>query len=423
MENGFHKKPRWDTRASEASLRTINPIRGIVDGMKLEPNPDKDIIALSIGDPTKFGNLDPSEDVVDAVNVSLKSGKSNGYSPSVGFVDARAAVAKKYSHPDAPLTSEDVILTCGCSGALDLAIGVLADAGQNILVPRPGFALYATLAGSYDIEYRFYELMPCKSWEVDLENLESQIDEKTACIIVNNPSNPCGSVFSKEHIQDIIKIASKHHLPIVSDEVYADMVFSGSTFYSVASLASNVPVLTCGGLAKRYLAPGWRLGWILIHDPVGAFEEEVRLGLFRLSTKILGPCTLIQSALPAILEKTSNSFHENTMDILKTNAEICFKFLDATPGLKPIMPKGSMYIMCGIEIDKFHGFMDDMEFVQCLMSEESVFCLPGKCFEYPNYFRVVLCVPEEKTSEACKRIKEFCTRHYRGGLINTVEET
>ncbi|XP_071493551.1 tyrosine aminotransferase-like [Diadema antillarum] len=412
--NGHSKKARWVVSASDTSLRTINPIRGIVDGMKLEPNPEKDIIALSIGDPTKFGNLEPSDVVVDAVSASLKSGKNNGYSPSVGYVDARAAVARKYSHPNAPLTSEDVILSCGCSGALDLAIGVLADAGTNILVPKPGFSLYTTLSGSYDIEYRHYDLLPSKSWEADLENLERQIDEKTRCIVVNNPSNPCGSVYSKEHMLDIINIANKHCLPIVSDEVYADMVFSGNTFYSMASLATKTPVLTCGGIAKRFLCPGWRLGWVLIHDPIGAFDEEVRLGLFRLSTKILGPCTVIQSALPTILEKTPDSFHDNTVEILQRNAEICYRFFKSTPGLNPIMPKGSMYLMSGIDINDFQGFVDDMEFVQCLMSEESVFCLPGKCFEYPNFFRVVLCVPEEKTEEACKRIQEFCKRHYVG---------
>jgi tyrosine aminotransferase len=159
-----------------------------------------------------------------------------------------------------------------------MAIGVLADEGQNILVPMPGFSLYETLASSKGIECKFYKLLPQRKWEADLEHLESLIDQKTACIILNNPSNPCGSVYSEAHLKGFLRIAEKHNLPIIADEIYADMVFTGEKHIPLASIESNVPILSCGGLAKRFLVPGWRIGWICIYDRHARFAN-VRIGL------------------------------------------------------------------------------------------------------------------------------------------------
>lgn len=406
-----NKKSKWSVASSQMARRTFNPIRAVVDGMKLEPNPEKDLISLSIGDPTVFGNLGPSEEMKEAVKKSLDSGKSNGYAPSVGYEAGRAAVAKRFSLPDLPLEAKDVVFACGCSEALEMAILVLANPGQNVLIPKPGFSLYWTLCQAYNIDTKYYRLLPERSWEVDLEHLESLIDENTNSIVITNPSNPCGSVYSKEHILDICEVARRHRLPIIADEVYADMVFSDTKFYSVASLSDEIPVLTCGGLAKRFLCPGWRMGWILMQSRTGAFHEEIRRGLFNLSTRILGPCTLIQASVPAIFENTQPEFYSHAMEVFEQNAKLAFKTLSLIDGLKPVMPQGAMYLMCGLDSSYFKDIKDDQDFVEKLMCEESVFCLPAKVFEYPDFFRIVLSVPPEKVKIACQRIKEFCLRH------------
>lgn len=166
-------------------------------------------------------------------------------------------------------------MTSGASHALDLCIGTLACPGQNILVPRPGFPLYQTLSSLYKVETKFYDLKPDSNWEVDLEHLEAQIDDKTAAIVYNNPSNPCGSVFSKEHIEAILQIAERYHVPIIADEIYEDVVFSNYEFYPIASLSTEVPVLSVGGTTKKFLIPGWRMGWVIIHDRKNRFGQEV----------------------------------------------------------------------------------------------------------------------------------------------------
>uniref|UniRef100_A0AAV2KYK5 Tyrosine aminotransferase n=1 Tax=Knipowitschia caucasica TaxID=637954 RepID=A0AAV2KYK5_KNICA len=415
----------WEVKPSDMAQNTLNPIRAIVDGMKLNPNPEKPMIALSIGDPTVFGNLPTDKVVLQAMKDAIDSQKFNGYAPSVGYLQSRQAVANFYSSPEAPLDAQDVILTSGCSQAIDLAISVLCNPGDNILVPCPGFSLYKTLAVSMGIEVKLYNLLPEKAWEVDLQHLESLIDENTSCIIVTNPSNPCGSVFTKEHLEKILKVASRHCVPILADEIYSDMVshrqwtrhktsvFPGCSSPSMASLSADVPILACGGLAKRWLVPGWRLGWILIHDRNNIFGSEIRQGLVKLSQRILGACTIVQGALESILNNTPPSFYSSTVSFLQSNSEICFNELSAVPGLTPIMPSGAMYIMVGIDMENFPDFKNDVDFTERLVTEQSVFCLPASAFEYPNYFRIVVTVPEEQMVEACGRIREFCLTHYR----------
>ncbi|KAM4613970.1 tyrosine aminotransferase [Discoglossus pictus] len=408
------RKPRWAVRSSEMSKKTYNPIRAIVDNMTAKPNPDKQMIALSIGDPTIFGNLPTDDAVSKAMKDAIDSHKYNGYAPSIGYQASREVIAKYYTCQEAPLEAKDIILTSGCSQAIELALAVLANPGQNILVPRPGFSLYKTLALSLGVEVKFYNLLPEKSWEIDLKHMESLVDDKTACIIINNPSNPCGSVFSKKHLQKILSVASRQCVPILADEIYGDMVFDEGTFQSLAPLSSNVPILSCGGLAKRWLVPGWRLGWIQIHDRKDIFGKEIREGLVRLSQRILGPCTIVQGALEHIIKRTPQDFYVNTINFIKSNADLCYNTLCSVPGLYTIRPAGAMYLMVGIEMEHFPEFESDVDFTERMISEQSVFCLPATCFEYPNYFRIVLTVPEQMMLEACSRIREFCDQHYQG---------
>ena len=182
------------------------------------------------------------------------------------------------------ITADDVIIDSGCSCSLDMSICAIANAGDNILVPRPGFPLYKTLANGLGIETKEYDLEPLKRWECNLDHMESIIDDNTKAILVNNPSNPCGSVFSQDHLLEILKVADYHKIPIIADEIYEHFVFSGAnkSYVPIASLTSTVPVLSCGGLTKRYLVPGWRLGWITIHDRQVTLEIRLLIRLLGL---------------------------------------------------------------------------------------------------------------------------------------------
>lgn len=400
----------WEVRASTLARNTHNLIRDIVENLQVEPNPNKRLIALSVGDPTTFGNLNPPEQVLEAVRESIEWLSSRSYAPAKGHMEAREAVAK-YSAHQGNISPEDVILCSGCSHALELAITVIADAGQNVLVPRPGFMIYKTVTEGLGINIKYYSLLPDQQWKIDIEDLESQIDDDTAAIIVTNPSNPCGSVFDKEHLYEILDVAARNHVPIIADEIYEHFVFSNHEFTALSALSKDVPILSCSGLTKRFLVPGWRMGWVILHDRHNILGNEVRKGLSNLATKILGPNTLIQRALPAILSCTPQSFFDEVVLFIENQAKLAYEELRNAPGLRPTMPQGAMYMMVEIKMSLFPNFKNELQFVERMVSEQSVFCLPGQCFAFPNYMRIVLTVPEDIMREACKRITIFCKDH------------
>jgi tyrosine aminotransferase len=178
-------------------------------------------------------------------------------------------------------------------------------------------------------------------------------------------------------LEAILAIAEKHHIPVIADEIYCDLVFEGNSFYPMASLTSTVPVLAVGGLAKKWLVPGWRVGWILIHDRNDVFSE-INNGLHQLAQLILGPNSLIQAAIPDILEKTPESFYQETIKQLEGNVELSMKEVSKIDGMVPVNPQGAMYMMVRIEVEKFKDIESDVDFSAKLLDEENVVCLPGE---------------------------------------------
>ncbi|VDN25483.1 unnamed protein product [Cylicostephanus goldi] len=434
----------WSPMPQSAhAVNTVNPIRRIADAVTVAPNPNKSAIKLHLGDPTLSGALPPSQVAIDALLEATSSHMFDGYGPAVGALAAREAVATKYTHPQAPITADDVILASGCSHALQMAIEGLANPGDNILIPQPGFPLYSTLCRPHGIEDRAYKVDMANGGQIDLEYLETLIDDRTQALIVNNPGNPTGVVFSKEHLQDILagvgerrhcddggviekdwfsfclQFASRHRLVIIADEIYGDLTYDGAVFHPIATLSPKVPIITCDGLAKRWMVPGWRLGWLIVHDRFRVLSE-VRKGLVALSQKIVGPCSLIQGALPKILRDTPEEYFEHNRRVISRNAGVMNKTLKGIKGVHCLRPHGAMYMM--ISLDKsLYG--DDIQFSCNLIQEESVYCLPGSAFSSPGWIRLVLTQSEKISEEAALRIRSFCERHLNEADLADVGES
>lgn len=177
-------------------------------------------------------------------------------------------------------------------------------------------------------------------------------------------------------------MAKKYNVVIIADEIYEDMVFSGHEYVPIARICQesvdlNMPVLTCSGLAKRFLVPGWRFGWVAVNEPPSSDLSDVRKGLFDLSTLLIGSCTLIQAALPEIFEKAPESFYADVNRIFEQNAAYLTRELSSIRGLKVIKPQGTMYMLVGIDLEHFSRFKDDIEVSEMLLAEQSISVLPG----------------------------------------------
>ncbi|XP_024536669.1 probable aminotransferase TAT2 [Selaginella moellendorffii] len=407
---------RWAIGANPAALRSLNPIRRAMESMPTVQGRGKKPISLTLGDPCAFGEIKAPQVAVQALTDAISGFHYNGYSQAAGIYDCRSAVAEFLSK-DLPysLSADDIFMTAGCSQAIQFCIGALANSEKpsNMLLPRPGFPLYQSFCNLFGVEVREYDLLPNSDWEVDLRGVERLVDPDTAAIVLCNPGNPCGSVYTPHHLTQVAKLAGKLRVPIIADEIYAHMAFEGSKFVPMGAFASHVPVLTVGGISKRWFVPGWRLGWLSVCDPDCVLKEAKVLDAFtNLAQMHLSTCTPIQAALPKILQNTPQDFFSQTLDTLSTRADLCYERAQKTPGLScPSKPRGSMYIMIRIDSDKFKDLRDDKEFALALAKEEALGVLPGSAFGFPGWIRLLFAAPETILDESWDRLEAFCTRH------------
>ena len=224
-------------------------------------------INLGLGEPAKANGYELAPEINEAIIEVVKAETFNGYTQASGALPAREAIAKKFGTAEHPIDPNHVFLGFGCSGALYNAIAVMCERGDRILVARPGFPLCQPICQNLGVEFDCYDLLPDEGWQINLEHLKSQIKPTTKAILVNNPSNPCGSCFTKQHIEDILAIADEYRLPIVSDEVYYGLSYNEERpFYSFGNMTKTVPVICTGALSKIYCLPGWRCGWTIVYN-------------------------------------------------------------------------------------------------------------------------------------------------------------
>ena len=418
-------------QASIKSQNTKNPIRNIVDNLKRPMDHPSPFINLGLGDPTIHGNLPRPDGLTNIIKDVLMTSANDGYGPSTGLVAAREAIANSLEDQGYSVSPDNVVIGSGCSGALELVVSVLVNPGDNILIPNPGFALYQVLTEAIGGEVRKYNLKPEANWECDLAQMESLINDRTKAILINNPSNPCGSNFSREHLVQVAALAKKYNLPVIADEIYAGVVFNG-TFTAIHEVTTEIPIFSVGGIAKEFVVPGWRVGWVVVHDRTeGSVASEVIGGLKSLSQLILGANSIVQACLPRLLSQdpsspdfdTLKTYNTKYCEILRVNAELCCTEVarcnralatvtnNTADVLSISKPAGAMYAMIGIDMTQLDTIHDDAEFARLLLHEENVSVLPGICFGMKDYVRFVICPSDTILQDAFNRLLSFCTRH------------
>lgn len=409
---------KWNFRPSEkftGCSHNMLSIRGVLDYVMSHLNPDgKSKIPLGHGDPSAFECFRTSINVEDALIGAIRTGKYNGYSPADGLPQSKRVVADYLSRGlPYKLSEDDVYLTCGCSQAIDVALSVLACKGANILLPRPGFPQYEAVLAYKGIEVRHYDLVPERDWEVDLDQLEAIADGNTVAMVIINPSNPCGTIFSHDHLTKVAETAKRLGLLIISDEVYADIAFGEKPFIPMGFFASTVPVLTLGSISKKWMVPGWRVGWLVTCDPHGILRKtQIIEGIKKLLNIVVDPSTIAQAAIPQIIEKTTEDFYRQTLQLLSHAADICYDRIQKLNVLYcPAKPQGSMFVMVKINISAFVDVKDDIEFSAMLAKEESVIVLPGSPIGLKNWIRVTFAISPTVLEEGFDRIAAFCMRH------------
>nr|ACC91267.1 aminotransferase [Capsella rubella] len=340
-----------------------------------------------------------------AVVQAVLCGKGNAYAPSIGLPVAKRAVADYLNRDlDNKLTGDDVFMTVGCKQAIELAVNILVKPEANILLPRPGFPWDMVHSIYKKLEVRRYEFIPEKDFEIDFDSVRAMADENTFAIFIINPHNPNGNYYTEAHLKQLATLARELGIMVVSDEVYRWTVFGSNPFVPMGKFSSIVPVVTVGSISKGWIVPGWRTGWLALHDLNGVFKTTKVLKAAKEYLEISSkPATVIQAAIPTILEKTPQEYFDKRQSFLKDKVDFGYSKLKLIPTLTCYMKTEACTFLWDIE--------DDHDFCRKLAKEENVIVLPGIAFGQKNWLRHSIDMETPRLEDAFERLKSFCDRH------------
>jgi alanine-synthesizing transaminase len=358
------------------------------------------ILYLNIGDPLKFDFATPPH-MIEAVHKAMRDG-NNGYAASMGVPAALEAIRADAGRKGIR-DIRSIFVTNGASEAVDVCLAALLNAGDNLLTPSPEYPLYSAVVAKIEGELNPYSLDESNGWEPDVADIERRINARTRGIVVINPNNPTGAVYSRKTLEKIADIARRNNLVIFADEIYDKLLLDGDQHLSIAALAPDVPCITFGGLSKNYLVPGWRVGWGIASGTASAIRPFLE-GVHQLLRARLCSAHPPQFAIQPALEGPQDHL-DVVRKKLKARRDLTQKWADETPGVSLVKPKGAFYAFPKIEID-----YDDKKWVTDLLTEKHVLLVHGSGFgQAPgtHHARIVFLPDEATLSKAYREMAEF----------------
>ncbi|MBQ7541822.1 MAG: pyridoxal phosphate-dependent aminotransferase [Clostridia bacterium] len=368
------------------------------------------ILKLNIGNPAPFGFHAPQE-IIDDMQRMLQ--KAEGYSESKGVPAAREAILQYCQLKGIPnVTLDDIFTGNGASELISMAMQGLLDKGDEILIPAPDYPLWtasATLAGGVVRHYRCDE---ANHWYPDLEDIERQINDRTKGIVVINPNNPTGVLYSEEVLRGIVDIARRHHLILFADEIYDRLVYDGKKHIALASLCPDLFCVNFNGLSKSHRIAGFRSGWMCLSGDKSYAKGYIE-GLTMLSSMRLCANVPAQMIIPTALKDA-----QRVDDLLLPGGrlyeqrEVVVNALEKIPGISAVRPEGAFYIFPKIDVERF-GIKNDEQMMLDLLHQKHVLMIPGKGFNWPepDHFRIVTLPDKETLADAMEKLADFLTTY------------
>jgi len=363
------------------------------------------ILPLNIGDPLKFDFSTPPH-LIAAVEKAMRDG-CNGYAPSQGIPEALEAIRAE-AERSGIRNIHNVFLTAGVSEALDICLTALVNAGENVLTPCPDYPLYSAVLAKLGAQPNSYQLDEDNFWQPDLEDICRKINSGTRAIVVSNPNNPTGAVYSRPTLERIAELARQHNLVIFADEIYNKLILDDEPHTPLAALAPDVPVVTFNGLSKSYLVPGWRVGWGVVSGS-GADVKPYIEGIHQLLRARLCSNYPQQFAVRPALEGPQDHF-AMVRAKLRQRRDLTVSACRATPHMSCVAPRGAFYAFPKIDVPD-----SDEQFVKKLLVEKHVLMVHGTGFgQAPGtkHVRIVFLPDEATLTRAYEGMRAFIMEHY-----------
>ncbi len=399
-------------KKSAKLANVLYDVRGpIVDAAKQMEDEGQKIIKLNIGNLAPFG-FEPPEEIVQDMAINLPA--SAGYSDSKGIFSARKAVMHYTQEQGiADVTLDDIYLGNGASDLITMAANALLSDGDEMLVPAPDYPLWtavASLSGGTPVHYLCDE---DNGWMPNLDDIRRKITPRTKAIVVINPNNPTGALYSDELLLGIVAIAREHGLVLMADEVYDKVLFDDVKHTAIASLSTDVLTLTFNSLSKAYRSCGYRAGWMVISGDKSGAADYIE-GLNMLANIKLGSNVPGQYGI-----QTALGGYQSIKDLvgaggrLRRQRDQAYDLITAIPGVTCVKPQAALYMFPRLD-PKIYPIEDDRQFFMEVLRATRVMLVQGSGFNYPDnqHFRIVFLPHEDDLRVAIGRLSRFL-EHYR----------
>ncbi len=386
-------------------------IRGTVaeEARRLEEEGHK-ILKLNIGNPAPFGFEAPDDILKDVIH---NLPQSQGYSDSKGIYPARVAVMQYFQQQGIlGVSVDDIYIGNGVSELIVMSLQALLNNGDEVLIPAPDYPLWTAAVSLSSGKPVHYQCDEENHWFPNIQDIENKITAKTKAIVLINPNNPTGSVYSEKVLVEIIALARQYNLIIFSDEIYDKVLFDQAQHIPTARLADDVLIITMGGLSKNYRIAGFRAGWMVLsgpkHHASGYIEGLDILSSMRLCANV--PCQhAIQTALGGY--QSINELVTGEGRLLKQR-NLAIKLINEIDGLSCQPAAGAMYLFVKVDAKKFN-ITDDEQMVLDILKQEKILLVHGRAFniKQANYFRLVFLPHVDELTTAIEKLKRFFSKY------------
>ncbi|WP_345842613.1 pyridoxal phosphate-dependent aminotransferase [Shewanella algae] len=369
------------------------------------------ILKLNIGNPAPFGFEAPEEIVRDVI---LNLPSAQGYCESKGLFSARKAIVQHYqSQGIFGVDIEDIYIGNGVSELIVMAMQGLLNTDDEVLVPSPDYPLWTAAVNLAGGKARHYRCDESADWFPDLEDIKSKISPRTRGIVIINPNNPTGAVYSRELLLEIVELCRQHSIILFADEIYDKILYDGAVHIPACSLSDDILTVTFNGLSKAYRAAGFRVGWMMLSGNLKAARSYIE-GLEMLSSMRLCANVPNQHAIQTALGGYQSINELTAIDgRLTQQRDICYELLNQIPGVSVVKPKGAMYAFPRLDSKRF-GLRDDERLVLDLLKEKKILLVQGTAFNWPepDHLRVVFLPHKEDLQRALLAFGDFL-EYYR----------
>jgi alanine-synthesizing transaminase len=396
---------------SEKLSNVCYDIRGPVleEAKRLEEDGHQ-ILKLNIGNPAPFGFNAPDEILYDVIhNLSY----AQGYCDSKGLYSARKAIMQECQKLGvADVEVDDIYLGNGVSELITMSIQALLNDGDEVLIPAPDYPLWTaavSLSGGTPIHYECDEL---KTWFPDIEDIESKISKQTRALVIINPNNPTGAVYSKKILLDLIELARRHKLILFADEIYSKIIYDDAEFIPLASLCDDVFIVSFNGLSKSYRLAGFRSGWMILSGP----KDQARGYIEGL--EILTNMRLCANVPAQFAVQTALGGYQSINELilpggrLKQQRDIAMDLLTKIPGVSCVNPQGAIYIFPKLDPDVYK-VDSDVALVLDILDQAKILLVQGSAFNIKdqNHLRIVFLPPKDELTSAIGKIDKVLSQY------------